>query len=134
MLIFGAPVLSIYTTILPKSPKLAIAQLASATTTQPVLMSSMLIQAICGGVAASLFDLPDQYGRNHPDHDGYCPIAAEILIGCKQTRALTEPLNPFDQFESSAAHSAAIMVFILTALSSTWAGNASLHREDSVVK
>ena len=27
------------------------------------------------------FGLSGQYGINHPDHDGCCPIAMEILVG-----------------------------------------------------
>ena len=42
-------------------------------------------------------------------------------------------LDPLDQFESSAAHSAAIMAFELAALSSPWARDASLHGGDDVV-
>ena len=49
-------------------------------------------------------------------------------------RALIEALNPFDQFESSAAHSATIMTFKLTALLSWWAGASSLHRDGNVAK
>ena len=49
-------------------------------------------------------------------------------------RALIEALDPFYQFESSAAHSAAIMAFELAALSPPWARDASLHRDDDVVK
>ena len=43
-------------------------------------------------------------------------------------------LDPLDQFESSAAHSAAIKTFELAALLSPLAGDASLHRDDDVVK
>ena len=43
-------------------------------------------------------------------------------------------LDPLDQFESSAAHSAAIKTFELAALLSSLAGDASLHRDDDVVK
>ena len=49
-------------------------------------------------------------------------------------RALIEALDPLDQFESSAAHSAAIMAFELAALLSPWARDASLHGDDDVVK
>ena len=48
--------------------------------------------------------------------------------------AIIEVLDPFNLFESSAAHSAAIMAFELAALSSLWARDASLHRGDDVVK
>ena len=40
-------------------------------------------------------------------------------------RALIEALEPFEQFISSAMHSAAIMVFNLATFSSSWAGDAS---------
>ena len=43
-------------------------------------------------------------------------------------------LDPFDQFESSAAHSVAIKAFELAALLSPLAGDANLHRDDNVVK
>ena len=43
-------------------------------------------------------------------------------------------LDPLDQFESSAAHSAAIMAFELAALSSPLAGDVSLHRDNDDVK
>ena len=43
-------------------------------------------------------------------------------------------LNTLDQFESSAAHFAAIKAFELAALSLPLAGDASLHRDDDVVK
>ena len=43
-----------------------------------------------------------------PNHGGCCPIAAEILVGYRRMRALMKALDPLDQFESSAAHSAAI--------------------------
>ena len=69
-----------------------------------------------------------------PNHGGCCPIAAEILVGYKRMRALMKALDPLDQFESSAAHSAAIKAFELAALSSPLAGDASLHRDDDVVK
>ena len=42
-------------------------------------------------------------------------------------------LDPLDQFESSAAHSAAIMALELAALSLPLAGDTSLHRDDNVV-
>ena len=43
-------------------------------------------------------------------------------------------LDPVDQFESSVAHSVAIVAFDLAALLSPLAGDASLHRDDDVVK
>ena len=49
-------------------------------------------------------------------------------------RALIEALDPFDQIESSAAHSAAIMAFELAALSLPLAGDAGLHGDNDVVK
>ena len=49
-------------------------------------------------------------------------------------RALIEGLDPLDQFESSAAHSAAIMAFKLVALPLPLAGDASLDGDDDVVK
>ena len=61
--------------------------------------------------------LPDQYCSNHIDHDGCYPVAEETLVGYRQMRALIETLDPFDQFESSAAHLMAIMAFGLDALS-----------------
>ena len=48
--------------------------------------------------------------------------------------ALIEALDPCDQFESSAAHSAAIMAVELAAMLSPSAGEASLHGDDDVVK
>ena len=42
-------------------------------------------------------------------------------------------LDPLDQFESSAACSAAIMALELAALLSPLAGDTSLHRDDDVV-
>ena len=53
----------------------------------------------------------------YPNHDDCCSILAEILVGYRQMRALIEDLDPFNQFESSTAHSTFIMVFELTALS-----------------
>ena len=41
-------------------------------------------------------------------------------------------LEPLDQFESSAAHSAAIIAFVLTALLSPSAGDASLYGDNDV--
>ena len=49
-------------------------------------------------------------------------------------RALIEALNPPDQFKSSAAHSADIVAFVLVALSSPSAGDASLNGDDDGVK
>jgi hypothetical protein len=43
-------------------------------------------------------------------------------------------LDPLDQFGSAAAHSAAIMALELATLSSPLAGDASLHRDNDVVK
>ena len=43
-------------------------------------------------------------------------------------------LDPLDQFESSAAHSMAIVAFVLTALLSPLAGDASLDGDDDEVK
>ena len=43
-------------------------------------------------------------------------------------------LDPLDKFESSAAHSAAIMALELATLSSLLAGDASLHCDENVVK
>ena len=43
-------------------------------------------------------------------------------------------LDPLDQFESSAAHSAAIKAFELAASLLPLAGDTSLHRDDDVVK
>ena len=48
--------------------------------------------------------------------------------------ALTKALDPFNQFEGSAAHSVAIMAFDLVILASPWAGNTSLHGDDDVAK
>ena len=48
-------------------------------------------------------------------------------------RALIKALDPLDQFESSAAHSAAIMAFKLAALLVPWARDVSLHGDDDVV-
>ena len=48
-------------------------------------------------------------------------------------RALIKALDPLDQFESSAEHSAAIMAFELAALVLPWARNASLYGDDDVV-
>ena len=86
-----------------------------------------------GGVAALPFGLSGQYGSNHANHGGCCPIAAEILVVYRRMRALIEALDPLDQFESSAAHSAAIVAFELAALLSPWARDASLHGDDDVV-
>ena len=86
------------------------------------------------GVAALPFDLSGQYGSNHANHGGCCAIAAEILTGYRQMRALIAALDTLDQLESSAAHSAAIMAFELAALSPPWAREASLHRDNDVVK
>ena len=58
----------------------------------------------------------------------------EILVGCGRVRALIEALKPLDKFESSTAHSAAIMAFELVPLPSPLAGDASLHRGGGVVK
>ena len=49
-------------------------------------------------------------------------------------RALIEALEPHDQFKSSAAHSAAIVAFVLVALSSPLAGDDSLDGDDDRVK
>ena len=49
-------------------------------------------------------------------------------------RAPLKALDPLDQFESSTAHSAAIMAFELAALPSLSAGDASLHGDNDVVK
>ena len=49
-------------------------------------------------------------------------------------RDLIKALNPCKQFESLAAHLAAIMAVELAALSLSLAGNASLHGDDDVVK
>ena len=49
-------------------------------------------------------------------------------------RALIEALNLFDQFKSSAAHSAAIVAFDLATLLSPSTGDASLHGDDNVIK
>ena len=57
-----------------------------------------------------------------------------LLAICRQKRALLKALDPLDQFESSAAHSAAIMAFKLAALLLSWAGDASLHGDGDVVK
>ena len=43
-------------------------------------------------------------------------------------------LDPLDQFESSAAHLAAIVAFVLAALLSPLAGDASLDGDDDGVK
>ena len=48
--------------------------------------------------------------------------------------ALIKALDPADQFESSAAHSAAIVAFDLAALSLPSAGDTSLHSDDDVIK
>ena len=48
--------------------------------------------------------------------------------------AVTKALDALDKFESSAAHSAAIMAFKLAALLLPWAGDASLHGDDDMVK
>ena len=42
------------------------------------------------------FGLSGQYDSNHPDHDSCCPIAAEILVGYRQMKALIEAVNAFD--------------------------------------
>ena len=49
-------------------------------------------------------------------------------------RALIEALDPPDQFERSAAHSAAIVAFVLAALLPPSAGDASLDGDDDGVK
>ena len=49
-------------------------------------------------------------------------------------RALIKALDPPDQFKSSAAHSAAIVAFVLVALSSPLAGDDSLDGDDDRVK
>ena len=69
-----------------------------------------------------------------PNHGGCCLITAEILVGSKQTRPLIEALDHFEQFESSVAHSAAIMAFELAALPSSLTGDVSLHYDNNVVK
>ena len=51
------------------------------------------------------FGLSAQYGSNYPNHDGCCPIAAELLVSYRRMEALFEALDPFDQFEGSVAHS-----------------------------
>ena len=43
-------------------------------------------------------------------------------------------LDPVDQFESSVAHSVAIVAFDLAALLSPLAGDASLYGNNNVVK
>ena len=74
------------------------------------------------------------YGSNHPNHGGCCHITTETLVDYRRIRALIETLDYVDQFESSAAHSTAIMAFKLVALSLPLAGDASLHGDDNVVK
>ena len=49
-------------------------------------------------------------------------------------RALVKALQPFEQIESSFAHSEVIMAFDLTVLLSPWAGDACLYVDDDVVK
>ena len=49
-------------------------------------------------------------------------------------RALIEALDPPDQFKSSATHSAAIVAFVLIALSSPSADDASLNGNNDGVK
>ena len=49
-------------------------------------------------------------------------------------RALIKALDPLDQFESLAAHLAAIIAFELAALSLPSAGDGSLHGGDNVVQ
>ena len=49
-------------------------------------------------------------------------------------RDLIEALDLFNQFESSAAHSGAIVAFKLAALLSLLADNTSLNDDDNVVK
>ena len=59
-------------------------------------------------------------------------IAAETLVGYQQPRALIEALDPCDQFESSAAHSTAIVAFKLALRLSPH--DASRHGHNNVVK
>ena len=105
---------------------LLIAQLASATTRQQMVASSMPIKGTLtppwsvvvlarspanGGVVASLsFCLSGQYDSNHLNHGGCCPIAAEILVHNQRMRALIKILDQYDQFERSAARLTAIMI------------------------
>jgi hypothetical protein len=62
-------------------------------------------------------------------------MSKELRVGqYSRMRALLKALDPLDQFGSAAAHSAAIMALELATLSSPLAGDASLHRDNDVVK
>ena len=56
---------------------------------------------------------------------------AEILV---RMRALIEALDPLDQFKNLARHLTTIMNFELAVLSLQLTGDASLHRDNNVVK
>ena len=82
-----------------------------------------------------LFCLSGQNGSNHPT------MAVAVLLRRKyvsstqrRMRALIKALDPLDQFKRPVAYSDAIITFQSPALLLRWAGDASLHDDDNVVK